>query len=53
MRLMQCEKEAKTTEADRPFGKSAQRRRFKAENKDTLPQRRKATCFQNLLNKYM
>lgn len=43
---MQGKKEAKTTEADGPFGKSAQRRRFKAEKK-----RRKATCFQSLLNK--
>lgn len=30
---MQGKKEAKTTEADGPFGKSAQRRRFKAEKK--------------------
>lgn len=31
---MQGKKEAKTTEADGPFGKSAQRRRFKAEKKE-------------------
>lgn len=42
MKLMLCKKETNTTEAEGLFGKSAQRKREMAGNKDTQPHRREA-----------